>query len=192
MRSLFSNSVTLWPARASCCAHAMPGRTRADHGDALAGLLRREIGMDPALFPAAVDDLAFDGFDRDRIVVDVERARRFARRRTDASGEFREIVGRVQRFERRLPLIAIDQIVPVRDHVVDRTALMAERNAAIHAARGLLATSAIGQRLDEFRARSSCARRPFRTAASWRSISMKPVGLPIVRCSNRTRYSAAA
>ncbi|MOA07386.1 hypothetical protein D3C78_1270780 [compost metagenome] len=24
MRSLFSNSVTEWPARASCCAHAMP------------------------------------------------------------------------------------------------------------------------------------------------------------------------
>ena len=40
MRSFFSNTVTKWPARASCWAQARPGRARADHGDGLAGALR--------------------------------------------------------------------------------------------------------------------------------------------------------
>ncbi len=40
-------------------------------------------------------------------------------------------------IERLLPLLAIDQVVPVGDLVVDRTAVVTERDAAIHAARGL-------------------------------------------------------
>src|SRR4029077_13289970 len=55
----------------------------------------------------------------------------------DAAGEFRKIVGRVQCHQRLAPLVAIDQIVPVRDQIVDRAALMTERDAAIHAARRL-------------------------------------------------------
>ena len=39
------------------------------------------------------------------------------------------------------PLVAIDQVVPVGDQVVDRAALVAERDAAIHAARGLARAS---------------------------------------------------
>src|SRR5205823_10806643 len=45
--------------------------------------------------------------DADRIVVDVLRARRFARRRTDASGELGKVVRRMQHVERRAPLPAI-------------------------------------------------------------------------------------
>ena len=52
--------------------------------------------------------------------------------------------------ERGAPLVAIDQIVPVGDQVVDRAALVTEGNAAIHAARRLLADFGIGQRMDEF------------------------------------------
>src|SRR6202023_2102464 len=115
-----------------------------------AGAPRRHDWLDPPLPPAAVDDCAFDRFYRDRIVVDVERAGRLARRRADPASEFREIVRRVQRPERCAPLLAIDEVVPVRDQIVDRTALMTERDAAIHAARRLLAVLGIGQRLDEF------------------------------------------
>src|SRR5512146_2373486 len=107
--------------------------------------------MDPALFPAPVDDLALTGFDRDGIVFDVERARRLAWRRADASREFGEIVRRVQSLQRLLPLIAINEVVPVWDHVVDRTAVVTERNPAIHAARRLLRHLLVGKRLDEFR-----------------------------------------
>src|SRR5436190_20720772 len=36
-----------------------------------------------------------------------------------------------------LPVLPVNQVVPVRNDIVDRTARHAERNAAIHAARAL-------------------------------------------------------
>src|SRR3546814_15345673 len=90
------------------------------------------------LLPAAIDDLAFDRLDRDRRVIDVERAARLAWRGADPAGELRKIVGGMQRIQRHLPVVGIDQMVPVRDHVVHRTAVMAERNAAVNAARRLI------------------------------------------------------
>jgi len=47
------------------------------------------------------------------------------------------------------PLVAEDEVVEVRDLVVDRTPLVAERDAAIHAARSLLGHHWRRQRLDE-------------------------------------------
>src|SRR5262249_15753415 len=44
----------------------------------------------------------------------------------------------------------VDQVIPVRNDVVDRTGVMAEGRAAIHAARTLPAQLVLGQRLDEF------------------------------------------
>ena len=75
-------------------------RARADDRDALAGLALGRLRHDPALFPALVDDEVLDRLDADGIVVDVERARRLARRRADAAGELGEVVGRVQHVER--------------------------------------------------------------------------------------------
>src|SRR6185312_11715988 len=63
-----------------------PGGARPDHGDPFAGAVRRDLRQDPAFRPTAVDDRAFDRFDRDRLLVDVERAGRLARRRADAAG----------------------------------------------------------------------------------------------------------
>ena len=71
------------------------------------------------------------------VVVDVERARRLAGRRADAAGELGEVVGRVQRLERVAPVAAVDEVVEVRNDVVDRAAAVAERRAAVHAARAL-------------------------------------------------------
>ena len=113
-------------------------RARADDGDPLARAALGHLRLDPAFVPAAVDDLALDRFDRDRVVVDVEDAGGLARRRADAPREFGEIVGRVQPLQRRPPLAAIGEVVPVRDQIVDRTAVVTERNPAIHAARRLL------------------------------------------------------
>ena len=149
MRSAFSNSTTSWPARASCCAHAMPAGPGADDGHALAGLSCRRLRRDPAFFPTLVDDEVLDRLDADRIVVDVERAGGFARRRADASGEFRKVVGRVQHFERLAPLLPVDQVVPVGNDVVDRAAGLAERDAAVHAARALLRRLVVLEREDE-------------------------------------------
>src|SRR4029079_651541 len=67
----------------------------------------------------------------------------------DAAGELGKVVGRMQNVERGPPLLAIDEIVPVRNDVVDRAARLAERDAAIHAARALLDRGLVLQREDE-------------------------------------------
>ena len=54
-------------------------------------------------------------------------------------GEFREVVGRVQLPDRFFPASAIHQIVPIGNEIVDGTSGLAERHAAIHAARALRA-----------------------------------------------------
>ncbi len=123
--------------------------SRTDDGDLLAGLRFRRLGHDPAFLPGAVGDCAFDRFDRDGHVVDVERAGGFARRGADAARDFGEVVRRVQVECRLLPIPAIDEIVPVGDLVVDRAAVVTVRDAAIHAARGLRFQLALGQRHDE-------------------------------------------
>src|SRR4029078_4103202 len=107
-----------------------------------------DLGLQPAIVPGTIHDGAFDGLDGDRVVVDVERAGRLARRRTDAPGEFRKVVCRVQIARGLFPVALVDEVVEVGDLVVDRTARRARRhrtgamaigNAAVHAARGLVA-----------------------------------------------------
>src|SRR5471030_2274539 len=123
--------------------------TRADHRYALAGFPCRHQRLDPALLPAAIDDRAFDRFDRHRVVVDVQGARGLARRGADAAGELRKVVRGVQHFQRIAPAVAPHQLVPVGDQVIDRAAAVAERDAAIHAARALLRHLGRRQREDE-------------------------------------------
>ena len=112
-------------------------RARANHRDLLAGLLFRDLRLDPAFLPPAIDDGTFDRFDRDRLIDDVERAGCLAGGGADAARKFGEIVGGMQHGERVFPVPFIDQMVPVGDDVVHRTAIVAVGNAAIHAARGL-------------------------------------------------------
>ena len=82
-------------------------RSRADDRNFLAGLALRFVGLEP-LRDRTVGDLAFDRFDGDRVLVDVERAGRFARRRTDAAGNLREIVRRMQIARGFFPVAAVD------------------------------------------------------------------------------------
>src|SRR5690606_29990814 len=84
-----------------------------------------------------------------RVVIDVESTGRLAWSGADASGELREVVGRVQHTERGPPVLAIDQIVPVGNDIVDWAAVAAEGNAAIHATRALHLGLFVGQRRDE-------------------------------------------
>ncbi len=125
-------------------------RASPDNRDRFAGFFSRWLGCNPAIFPALIDNRTFDGFDGYGAVVNVERARRFARCRADASGKFGEIIGRMQICQCRLPVIFIDQIVPVGDLVVDRTPIMAIGHATIHAARRLVAQCVFAKRDDKF------------------------------------------
>ena len=51
---------------------------------------------------------------------------------------------------RFFPICLINKIVPIGDLVIYRTAIVAEGNAAIHAARRLVAQLRLRQRRDEF------------------------------------------
>ena len=93
-----------------------------------------------------VDDGALVVLDGDGRLDHAEHAGTFAGSGADAAGEFREIVRLVKALERFLPATAEDEVVPLRDQVVDRAAAghagndvagVAERSAAIHAARAL-------------------------------------------------------
>ncbi len=114
------------------------GRAGADDADRLAGATVGRLGDDPALLVGALDDRQLDLLDRDRVVVDGQHARRLARRRADPARELGEVVGRVQLDDRVLPAVAEDEVVPVGDQVPERAALVAERDAAVHAAGALL------------------------------------------------------
>ena len=148
-----SYTVTCSPARASCCAQAPgPAGPGADHADAATGALRGRLRHDPAFVPRAIDDRDLDLLDRHRVAfVDLEHACGLARRRAQAAGELREVVRPVQLLDRLLPAVAIDEVVPVRDQVPERAAVVAERDAALHAARPLCSWR-LGerQRADEF------------------------------------------
>ncbi len=125
-------------------------RAGTDHGHTLAGARAPQIGNHPAFLEGAFGNRVFDILDRDRRVVKLQRTRLFAGCRADASGDLGEVVGGVQRVARRPPVLVIDEVVPVRDHVVDRTARVAERHTAIHAARGLRLQRTCIFRLGEF------------------------------------------
>src|SRR5262245_13682885 len=114
------------------------GGTGAYHGHALARASRRLLGAHPAFVERALDDGQLDTLDRHRVVIDPEHARALARRRAETAGPLREVVRRVQAVERLTPVVLVDQVIPVRDDVPERTALVAERDAAVHAPRGLL------------------------------------------------------
>src|SRR4029077_13121236 len=110
------------------------------------GLAGRGLWFDPAFRECAVDNRAFDGLDRDRRVLDVQRAGRFAWRWTHAPGDFWEVVGREQIARGFGPVAAVGEVVPVGDLVVDRTADVTIGDAAIHAARRLVARRLLAQR----------------------------------------------
>ena len=125
-------------------------RARADDRHALSGSALSDLGREgPPHLPRLVGYGMLDRLDADRIVVDVEDARRLARGRTDPTGDFRKVVRRMQRVDGALPVLLVDEVVPVRNDVVDGTAAHAERGAAVHAACALNCGLLVRQARDE-------------------------------------------
>src|SRR5207247_7163012 len=120
-------------------------RAGPDDRDAATGLDTRRLRHDQAGIPRVVDDRVLDLLDRDRVALaDLEHARGLARRRAQSAGELREVVRRVQLADRLGPAAAVDEVVPVRDEVPQRAAAVAERHAALHAARALRGELLVG------------------------------------------------
>ena len=137
MRSARSNTTTSCPTRVSCWAAASPAGPEPTTATFLPGAGLRLLRRHPALVPRPVDDLDLDLLDRDGVGVDRQHARGLARGGAERAGELGEVVGGVQPLDGLAPVVAVDQVVPLRDEVAQRAALVAERDAAVHAAAGL-------------------------------------------------------
>ena len=114
------------------------GRAGADDGDGLAGEPVRRLRRRPRPSSKARSTMRdLDLLDGHGRLVDAEHARRLAGRRAEPAGELREVVGGVQPLDRLAPVAAPGQVVPLGDEVAQRAAVVAERDAAVHAAAGL-------------------------------------------------------
>ena len=172
-----------------------PGRARADDRHRLAGLHLGRLRDDPAFVPGPVDDARLDLLDRDRVAVDPQDARRLARGRAELAGELGEVVRGVQPVDRRPPLVAVDQVVPVGDQVAERASLVAERDAAVHAPRALGPELLVGERVVDLEVVVNPLGTGRRVGVS-RGISMNPVGLPtahlhLLACSIAARAESS-
>ena len=114
------------------------GGAGADDGNGLAGEPLGRFGAYLPVVPGLVDDRDLDVLDRHGLAVDRDDAGRLARSGTQSPGELGEVVGRMQTVERLVPVLAPHQVVPLGDQVAERAPLVAERDAAVHAATGLL------------------------------------------------------
>ena len=127
----------LVPGTRQLLGDGQPRGARTHDSNTLAGFFNGRLRQDPAFLPRLVDDGVLNRLDADCIGVDAQGAGFFARSRADAPGEFGEVVRRMQRLDRTLPVLAENEVVEIRDDVVDRATTHAEGNAAIHAARAL-------------------------------------------------------
>ena len=130
------------------CRHAR--RAAANDGNFFAGFVFWQLRRDPALSPGSVDDGMFDGFNADSVVIHVEHAGSFARCGANAAGEFRKVIGAVQRVNCVFPVGTKYHVVEIRNDVVDRAARAAKRRAAIHASSRLVFGLFVVQTDDEF------------------------------------------
>ena len=148
IRPARSNTVTTWPGRLSWSAAARPAGPEPTTATRLPV---RTSGGSGVIQPSSQ---ARSAISCSMVLIVTgsplmpDRARALARRGADPAGELGEVVGPVEADRRLAPLAAVDEVVPLRDQVVDRAARghpadqhagVAVRDAAVHAARALVA-----------------------------------------------------
>ena len=102
------------------------------------------------MLEGVVDDRALDLLDGHRVALDVQDAGLLAGGGADAAGELGEVVRLEQHRERVAPAVPVNEVIPFRDEVPERAAGVAEGDAAVHAARALLAELISGEVEVEF------------------------------------------
>ena len=125
------------------------GRTGTDDRHTLTGADLRDTWLHVALLERRFDDVELVVVRRHRRVIETLDAGLLAERRADTARELREVI-RLQKTAQCVGDVAVvDLIVPLRTEIVERAARehtrqlhtgLAERNAAVHAARALLPT----------------------------------------------------
>ena len=115
------------------------GWAGANNSDLFACAFRGRFSTHPAFLECTINDRVLYILNRYRRISDSKHARAFAWRRAYASGELWKIVSLVQSINRLTPAVLVDEMVPLRNQVVDRAAGagLAKGHAAIHTARAL-------------------------------------------------------
>src|ERR1700729_1212280 len=88
------------------------GRTRTYDGHFFPGPNLGGVRPNPAFVESTLHDVFLNLLDGDWRLINPQYAGRFARRGTDSSGEFGEVIGGVQLANRIFPMPAINQVVP--------------------------------------------------------------------------------
>ena len=122
------------------------GRTGTDDCHLFTGAYFWRICFCISFFVCIFNDSVLIITNSNRIIMQSTGTCCLAKRRADTGCEFREVIGLVQTFIGLLPGSHIDQIIPFRHQIVQRTTAghahqchtgLAEGNAACHAARSL-------------------------------------------------------
>ena len=147
MRSARSYTVTAWPARVSCWAAASPAGPEPTMATRLPVGLEAMIGSThpSAQARSMIVNSTFLIVTASVLMPATQAA--LARGWAQPPGELGEVVGGVEPIDGLSPFVAVDEVVPVGDQVAQRAPVVAERDAAVHAAGGLVAQVPLGERL---------------------------------------------
>src|SRR5262249_3626819 len=96
-------------------------RTRSNNRDSLARPRQRRLSNDPTFLESPIDNGALDTLNRNRIVIYSQHTRSFARRRTHSASELRKVVRLMKQFQRTTPIACVNQVIPIRNEIVQRT-----------------------------------------------------------------------
>ena len=107
--------------------------TRSNDGDCLFGQPLRNVRRQATVGHGVIDDRHLNLFDGHSGLVNAEHAGGLTRCRTNSTGELGEVVSGVETLDGALEIVSPDKVVPLGNEVSQRTALMAEGNATIHA-----------------------------------------------------------
>ena len=112
-------------------------RARTNHRHFFTCFLSSGLRHNPTILPSFFCNKSLDGLNTHRVAIYIQSASRFARRRTNAPRKLRKIIGGMQCIQRLLIIAFVNQIIPIRNDVVNRTACCTKRRTAIHATRSL-------------------------------------------------------
>ena len=113
------------------------GGARTDHRHLLPRPAAGRAGNDVSGLKGLLDDGRFVFADRDGLIVELQHARLLAERRADPAGEFGKVVGQREDVVGLFPFSLPCHVLPFGLAVAQRTGPVAERDAAVHAARSL-------------------------------------------------------
>ena len=122
-------------------------RTTTNDSNTLAGLNGWNLRNNPSLTECMVNDFDLYLLNCNGVLVHTENTCRFARSWAQTTRELRKVIRRMQAFDRLLPMTAIHEVVPIRNQVAEWTAVITERNTAVHATSCLMVQLAGIERL---------------------------------------------